>query len=199
METGFFKDKEFGGTWVTERGQFFLQWYSECMLLHGDRIVAEAHRVLSRYEGRVALAVKIAGIHWWYRTQSHAAELTAGYNNAGAADAYALVAKMLQKYNAVFDFTCLEMYNRDQPDKAMSAPENLVRQVLNAVKTNGLRFAGENALERYDSKAFHKMLHVFKEDGLNVAGFTYLRFTDRLFSWWYFWNFSNFVSFMNNI
>lgn len=26
----------------------------------------------------VHLTLKVAGVHWWYRTRSHAAELTAG-------------------------------------------------------------------------------------------------------------------------
>lgn len=26
----------------------------------------------------VDLTLKVAGVHWWYRTRSHAAELTAG-------------------------------------------------------------------------------------------------------------------------
>ena len=28
-----------------------------------------------------ALAIKCAGVHWWYNSRSHAAELTAGYFN----------------------------------------------------------------------------------------------------------------------
>jgi len=28
------------------------------------------------------LAAKVSGVHWYYNTPSHAAELTAGYNNA---------------------------------------------------------------------------------------------------------------------
>ena len=30
---------------------------------------------------KTELAIKIAGLHWWYGHASHAAELTAGYNN----------------------------------------------------------------------------------------------------------------------
>lgn len=36
----------------------------------------------------LALSIKIAGIHWWYRTRSHAAELTAGYHNTDKHDGY---------------------------------------------------------------------------------------------------------------
>ena len=30
----------------------------------------------------VDLALKVAGVHWWFRTRSHAAELTAGESQA---------------------------------------------------------------------------------------------------------------------
>ena len=32
-------------------------------------------------ESQVRLAAKISGIHWWYQSPSHAAEVTAGRNN----------------------------------------------------------------------------------------------------------------------
>ena len=35
-----------------------------------------------------ALLGKVAGIHWWYDTYSHAAECTAGYFNTDSNDAY---------------------------------------------------------------------------------------------------------------
>ena len=31
----------------------------------------------------VDLALKVAGVHWWFRTRSHAAELTAGELGGG--------------------------------------------------------------------------------------------------------------------
>lgn len=37
---------------------------------------------------QLQLSIKIAGIHWWYRTRSHAAELTAGYYNTDKHDGY---------------------------------------------------------------------------------------------------------------
>ena len=36
----------------------------------------------------VEVSLKLAGIHWWYRTRSHAAELTAGYYNTAQRDGY---------------------------------------------------------------------------------------------------------------
>ncbi|PRQ18556.1 putative beta-amylase [Rosa chinensis] len=65
--------------WNTEYGQFFLEWYSEKLLRPGNRLPAAAKGV---FQGTIAkLSGKVAGIHWHYRTRSHAAELTASYYN----------------------------------------------------------------------------------------------------------------------
>lgn len=88
-------------------GQFFLRWYFQTLLQHGEAIISFATSVLSKH--RLTVAAKVAGIHWWYLDPSHAAELTAGYWNTADNDAYSQIAQMLKKYNAAFDFTCLEM------------------------------------------------------------------------------------------
>jgi Glycosyl hydrolase family 14 len=36
----------------------------------------------------VGITLKIAGVHWWYRTRSHAAEVTAGYYNCDGGSGY---------------------------------------------------------------------------------------------------------------
>ena len=75
---------------------------------------------------------KISGIHWCYKTASHAAELTAGFNNSTHRDGYAPIAAMLKKWNATFNFTCVELRTKTQTKmypEAMSDPEGLVWQV----------------------------------------------------------------------
>ena len=50
----------------------------------------------------VEVSLKVAGIHWWYRTRSHAAELTAGYYNTAQRDGYNALIEVLNlrlKYN----------------------------------------------------------------------------------------------------
>ena len=73
---------------------------------------------------------QVAGIHWWYKTESHAAELTAGYYNLHHRDGYRPIARMLSRHNAILNFTCLEMRNYEQPVEAQSGAEELVRQVI---------------------------------------------------------------------
>ena len=82
-------------------------------------------------EGKpVGVTLKIAGVHWWYRTQAHAAELTAGYFNAGGRDGYRDIIQLCAKYSAAFTLTCIEMCDSQHPPEALCGPEGLLRQVL---------------------------------------------------------------------
>ncbi|KAG2314647.1 hypothetical protein Bca52824_017769 [Brassica carinata] len=80
----------------------------------------------------VKLSAKIAGIHWHYGTPSHAPEVTTGYYNTRFREGYLPIAQMLARHNAVFNFTCIEMRDHEQPQDALCAPEQLVNQILKA-------------------------------------------------------------------
>ncbi|KAJ0983445.1 hypothetical protein J5N97_011700 [Dioscorea zingiberensis] len=67
------------GTYLTEKGKFFLTWYSNKLIKHGDQIPDLANQAFLGC--KVKLAAKVSGIHWWYKDDSHAAELTSGYYN----------------------------------------------------------------------------------------------------------------------
>ncbi|KAL5231165.1 hypothetical protein ABZP36_029941 [Zizania latifolia] len=173
-ETGFFRRD---GTWSTEYGHFFLEWYSGMLLEHGDRVLAAAEAV---FRGTGAtISAKVAGIHWHYRTRSHAAELTAGYYNTRHHDGYAPIALMLAKRGAVLNFTCMEMRDEQQPEHANCSPELLVQQVRAASRAARVELAGENALERYDESAFSQV--VGTAGGAALSAFTYLRMNKKLF------------------
>ncbi|KAA0041034.1 hypothetical protein IC582_014969 [Cucumis melo] len=176
-DTGFFKKE---GTWKTEYGEFFLAWYSSKLLQHGDSILAAAKGI---FRGTGAkLSAKVAGIHWHYGTRSHAAELTAGYYNTRHRDGYSPIAKMLAKHGVVFNFTCMEMRDGQQPGYANCSPEGLVRQVKMATRDAKVELAGENALERYDGAAYEQILATSRSDsGNGLAAFTYLRMNKNLF------------------
>ena len=72
---------------------------------------------------QVDVAIKVAGIHWWYKSRSHAAEMTAGYHNFLAKDGYKPIAKMLRKRSVGLSFTCIEMSDDENPDARHSSPE----------------------------------------------------------------------------
>ncbi|XP_020207464.1 beta-amylase isoform X1 [Cajanus cajan] len=181
--TEFFKS---GGTYQTEKGKFFLTWYSNRLLTHGDEILDEANNVFLGC--KVKLAAKVAGIHWWYKTESHAAELTSGYYNLDHRDGYRPIAKMLSRHKAILNFTCLEMRNHEQPAEAKSGVQELVQRVLSGGWMENLEVAGENALSRYDHEAYDQILLNARPNGVNkwgaptlkMYGVTYLRLSEKL-------------------
>lgn len=76
---------------------------------------------------------QLSGIHWWYKTASHAAELTAGFYNTSNHEGYTRIATMLKKHGAALNFTCVELRTMDQHEnfpEALADPEALVWQVL---------------------------------------------------------------------
>lgn len=79
---------------------------------------------------------QLSGIHWWYKTASHAAELTAGFYNPCNRDGYAPIASMLKKHGAALNFTCVELRTLDQHEdfpEALADPEGLVWQVVTTI------------------------------------------------------------------
>ena len=77
----------------------------------------------------VEVSLKIAGIHWWYRTRSHAAELTAGYYNTANRDGYNSLIEICAEHGAALTLTCVEMCDAQHPPEALCGPEGLLRQV----------------------------------------------------------------------
>ncbi|KAA3482670.1 beta-amylase-like isoform X1 [Gossypium australe] len=174
------------GTYMTEKGKFFLTWYSNKLINHGDEILDEANRAFLGC--KVKLAAKVAGIHWWYKSPSHAAELTSGYYNLKDRDGYRPIARMLSRHYAIFNFTCLEMRDSEQRADAKCGPQELVQQVLSGGWREEVEVAGENALSRYDSNGYNQMLLNARPNGISreglpkqiMYGVTYLRLSDEL-------------------
>ncbi|GMH28394.1 hypothetical protein Nepgr_030237 [Nepenthes gracilis] len=197
-DTPFFRKE--GGGWNTPYGEFFLNWYSQMLLDHGERILSSANAIFGSES--VKISVKIAGIHWHYGTRSHAPELTAGYYNTRFRDGYLPIAYMLARHGAIFNFTCIEMRDHEQPQDALCAPEKLVKQVALATQQAKVPLAGENALPRYDEHAYEQIL---KASALTIDGdsgdgqmcaFTYLRMYPDLFGAD---NWRNFVAFVKKM
>ncbi|KAM1286682.1 hypothetical protein ACFX2J_000710 [Malus domestica] len=179
-ETGFFRD---GGDYDSYYGRFFLNWYSRVLIDHGDRVLALANLA---FEG-TCIATKVSGIHWWYKTASHPAELTAGFYNSCNRDGYAPISAMLKKHKAALNFTCVEMRTLDQHEgfpEALADPEGLVWQVLNAAWDANIPVASENALTCFDREGYNKILENAKPwndpDGRHLSAFTYLRLSPVL-------------------
>ncbi|XP_071937252.1 beta-amylase 2, chloroplastic-like isoform X2 [Coffea arabica] len=196
-ETRFFCD---GGDYDGYYGRFFLNWYSQILVDHGDRVLSLANLA---FEG-TAIAAKLSGIHWWYKTASHAAELTAGFYNPCNRDGYAPIASMLKKHDTSLNFTCVELRTLDQHEdfpEALADPEGLVWQVLNAAWDVSIAVASENALPCYDREGYNKILENAKPlsnpDGRHLSAFTYLRLSPVLMEKHNFVEFERFVKRMH--
>ncbi|KAH9317109.1 hypothetical protein KI387_018878 [Taxus chinensis] len=180
-DAGFFRRE---GTWDTDYGRFFLQWYSQTLLAHGDRLLAAAAGVF-RGTGAI-LSGKVAGIHWHYGSKSHAAELTAGYYNTRQTDGYLPIARLFKKHGVVLNFTCFEMKDYEQPQHARCSPEGLLRQVTSVCRQTNVRLAGENALQRYDDGAYTQIIHNSnlgnsEHNAKLMSAFTFLRMNPQMF------------------
>ncbi|KAI6693777.1 hypothetical protein NL676_021487 [Syzygium grande] len=183
-DTTFFKKE--GGGWNSQYGEFFLSWYSQMLLDHGERILSSAKSVFE--STGVKISVKVAGIHWHYGTRSHAPELTAGYYNTRFRDGYLPIAQMLARHGAIFNFTCIEMRDHEQPQDALCTPEKLVKQVALATREAEVPLAGENALQRYDDYGLEQILlsallniDGYPQEDREMCAFTYLRMNPDLF------------------
>eukprot|EP00768_Dysnectes_brevis_P001534 gnl/Dysnectes_brevis/1405_a1584_3085.p1 GENE.gnl/Dysnectes_brevis/1405_a1584_3085~~gnl/Dysnectes_brevis/1405_a1584_3085.p1 ORF type:complete len:455 (+),score=141.98 gnl/Dysnectes_brevis/1405_a1584_3085:38-1366(+) len=192
-QTTFFTDG-----YKSEYGEFFLNWYQQRIIDHGDRVGSAAR---TAFGNNMKLAIKIAGIHWWYGHVSHAAELTAGYHNIYGNDGYKPFADMFQKHGITFDFTCLEMKDSEQDSNYDCMPYELVRQTQDDVAKSGLgSYSGENALERYDSTAYDTIISQMSYKPEQFLAITYLRLSDTLMYDGGSWNtFTNFVNRVHNL
>ena len=205
-ETGFFRND--GGSYLSEYGRFFLKWYSAELIQHADRILSRARGVLSQpgrprdivnvkeasdggslyvFEPAAKLSIKLAGVHWWFKSRAHAAELTAGYYNTRERDGYIPIMKMLAKNDVGVSFTCVEMRDCEHPREGLCSPEGLLNQVLSAAAKFNVSVAGENALQRYDGNAFDKIAEsTFGQSAMagRMDRLTFLRMGDMMVDNW---------------
>lgn len=205
-ETGFFVSQ--GGSWTSPYGHFFLSWYSGLIVKHADRILSAAAQVLNKkgrprvfksskegpdghvtYEFQPAckMGVKLAGVHWWFKSRSHAAELTAGYYNTRDRNGYEPIVALLKKHDARLSFTCVEMRDCEHPPEGRCSPQALLQQVIETAEKYNIPLSGENALQRYDDYAFERIAE--SAFGRNArAGrleqVTFLRMGDLMFDNW---------------
>ena len=83
---------------------------------------ADGH-VVYEFEPACHLGAKLAGVHWWFKSRVHAAELTAGYYNTRERDGYADLMAVLKKHSARLSFTCVEMRDCEHPPEGRCSPE----------------------------------------------------------------------------
>lgn len=196
-ETGFFCD---GGDYDGFYGRFFLNWYSQALIDHGNRVLSMAKLA---FEGS-CVAAKLSGIYWLYKTASHAAELTAGYYNPCNRDGYAAITAMLKRNGVNLNIACVDLHTFNQHEsfpEPFADPERLVWQVLNTGWDVGLPVVSENALPCLNRVSYNKVLDNTKPindpDGRHFSSFTYLRLSPLLMERPNFIEFERFVKRMH--
>ncbi|KAL3622107.1 Leucine-rich repeat receptor-like serine/threonine-protein kinase bam2 [Castilleja foliolosa] len=183
-------------------GQFFLKWYSQVLIDHGDRVLALANLAFKD----TPIAAKLRGIRLWYNTTSHAAELTAGIYNYLSKDGYAPITSMLKKHGTTLNFTCVDLRTLDQYEnftEALANPEELIRQVVYGAWDTGVPVASENVLPCYDREGYNKILEYAKPFDAPVAlkwhlsAFTYLGLSSYIMEDQNFTEFERFIKRMH--
>lgn len=140
--------------------------------MHPQRQWGFFRRIVGFWGGRthdrpeIDLRIKIAGVHWWYLSRSHGAELTAGYFNTDKKCGYQGVVDLCAKHNANLTLTCVEMCDAQHPSEAKCSPEGLLRQIWVAALRSGIELSGENALPLFKQggpggnvAAFDRIVH----------------------------------------
>ncbi|MED6220522.1 hypothetical protein PIB30_045585 [Stylosanthes scabra] len=197
--TDFFKNE--GGSWNTPYGKFFLEWYSDMLLLHGERICREAETIFRGTE--VLISAKVAAVHWHYATQSHPSELTTGYYNTFERDGYLPIARLFSKYGFAMCCSCFEMQDAAmQKINPSGSPEGFLKQLLLAARLCDISLEGQNFTTDLDDNAFAQVLKMskFYSNGIEKRpfAFNFVRMDKRMFESQNWDRFARFVRQMSN-
>lgn len=140
-QTGFFSHT---GSWDTAYGRFFLQLYSEMLLLHVDQVLGHVASALAA--PGLGLHIKVPGNHWWYHHSAHPSELTAGIYNTVHRDGYLQLFKVAAGHGAGVVLTNADLRNHGQHGQALCGPEDLLRQQRTVAAALQLAVTVENAV-----------------------------------------------------
>lgn len=155
-ETGFFCER---GDYDSYYGRFFLHWYTQVLIDHADNVLSLARLAFEETQ----IVVKIPAVYWWFKTASHAAELTSGYYNPTNKDGYSPIFEVLKKHSVAMKFMCPGMQSsRHEMDEASGDPGGLSWQVLNSAWDQGLTVAGQNGIPVFEREGFMRLVETAK-------------------------------------
>ncbi|XP_061374328.1 inactive beta-amylase 9 isoform X1 [Gastrolobium bilobum] len=189
----FFKD---GGSWESTYGDFFLSWYSNQLITHGDCLLSLAASTLG--DTGVTIYGKIPLMHSWYGTRSHPSELTAGFYNTAKRDGYEAVAEMFARNSCKMILPGMDLSDANQPNENHSSPELLLAQIMTACRKHGLKVSGQNSSESGAPGGFEQIKKYLSVDNV-LDLFTYHRMGAYFFSPEHFPSFTEFVRSLNQL
>lgn len=188
----FFKDH--GGSWESPYGDFFLSWYSNQLINHGDRLLSMASSLFEDTE--VEIFGKLPLMHTWYGTRSHPSELTSGFYNTCLRDGYEEVAQMFARNSCQMMLPGMDLSDEHQPLDSLSSPELLLKQIRTACRKHGVEISGQNSSVTGAPGGFERIKkNLLGENVVNL--FTYQRMGAYFFSPEHFPSFTSFVRSLN--
>ncbi|KAL5541790.1 hypothetical protein UlMin_009500 [Ulmus minor] len=188
----FFKDH--GGSWETPYGDFFLSWYSNQLINHGDRLLSMAS--LTFKDTEVEIYGKLPLMHSWYKMRSHPSELTSGFYNTSKRDGYEAVAEMFASNSCKMILPGMDLSDENQPQESLSSPELLLKHIRTACREHGVEISGQNSSASNVPGGFEQMKkNLYGKDMVDL--FTYQRMGAYFFSPEHFPSFTNFVRSLN--
>ncbi|KAK3011411.1 hypothetical protein RJ639_010899 [Escallonia herrerae] len=182
---------ENGGSWESPYGDFFLSWYSNLLISHGDRLLSLAASTFS--DTSVTLSAKVPLVHSWYRTRSHPSELTAGYYNTVNRDGYEEVVEMFSRNSTKMILPGMDLSDENQPNESLSSPELLLAQITAACRKHNVEVSGQNLMISGSPRGFEQIKKNLSGENAVADLFTYQRMGASFFSPDHFPSFNAFV------
>nr|ADP88920.1 beta-amylase [Gunnera manicata] len=191
---------EHGGSWETPYGNFFLSWYSNELITHGNRLLALASttfRLLALASTTfrdlpVTISGKVPLMHSWYKTRSRPSELTAGFKNG-----YEPIVDLFSKNSCKMILPGMDLSDEHQPQGSHSSPELLLEEIKGLCKNHGVGVSGQNLEFSGAPGRFEQIKKNLLDDNEVVDLFTYQRMGVYFFSPEHFPKFSEFVRSLN--
>ena len=112
----------------TSYSQFFLEWYSEQLLKHGERVLELAEAIFRGTGSKLSAKVPKALHHHGKEISSYFTHMVAGYLYD---DGYLRVMKMFGRHGVALNFTCLEMneIKQQDPSNVVVEPKGVLKQM----------------------------------------------------------------------
>ena len=157
----FFQDN---GSWRTDYGQFFLTFYHDQLMKHGERMLQSANRAIREKYSDVALEMRLPNTYWWNHCESRPAQATSGYPRFTdqSRDAYDEAMAMLFRNNAHASVQGGELGDErianENTTNAQANPEKSVSYVKQAASRKHVEYTLETeAMDDFSDESFRRL------------------------------------------
>ena len=139
----------------TAYGRFFLRWYTDKLLEHGEKVLHDARLRLPS----LPIQIKAPSVFWMRNDPSRAAEATAGYSSTGSADPYRDLMLVLRRYKVGLIFSGFDALNKEYNEACMANPEELLSKIISLADEIGVELIGEPTLSPLQQNARYNTVY----------------------------------------